>query len=66
MPARKKRVTAITKGCADSNPIFVAADADDQRNAKPIPAAISLRLFADLFFNDIWNKFSAQSKMIVE
>ena len=38
----KKRVTAITKGCADSNPILVAAEADDQRMAKKIPAVVSL------------------------
>jgi len=42
MPPIKKRVTAITKGCADSSPILVAADADDQRMAKKIPAAVSL------------------------
>ena len=42
VPPIKKRVTAITNGCADSNPIFVAADADDHRMAKHNPAAASL------------------------
>lgn len=40
-PPMKKRVTAITKGCADSNPILVAAEADDHNIAKQIPAAMS-------------------------
>jgi len=38
-PAMKKREVAITKGCADSNPILVATEADDHKTAKAIPAA---------------------------
>ena len=41
LAARKNRVAAITNGCADISPIFVAADADDQRIAKEIPAAVN-------------------------
>ena len=40
-PARKNLVTAITKGCADIKPILVAADAEDQRIANKIPAAVN-------------------------
>jgi len=40
-PPIKKRVTAITNGCADVNPIFVAAEADAHRIAKRIPAAVN-------------------------
>ena len=46
MAPMKKRVTAITNGCADSNPILVAAEADDQRMAKKIPAVVSLMAVA--------------------
>ena len=52
MLAIKKRVTAITKGWADCKPILVAAEAEDHKMAKQIPAISSLKLFSDLFFND--------------
>ena len=45
MLAIKKRVTAITKGWADSKPILVAAEAEDHKMAKQMPAISSLKLF---------------------
>lgn len=52
-PAIKNLGTAITNGCADCKPIFVAADADDQSMAKKTPAIKSVTVFEADFFKTL-------------
>lgn len=52
MPARKKRETAITKGCANCSAILVVTEAEGHKSAKKIPAVINDIFLLLPFFND--------------
>ena len=52
MPARKKRETAITKGCANCKAILVVTEAEGHKRAKKIPAVTNGIFLLVPFFND--------------
>ena len=50
IPAKKKRITAITNGCAYCKPILVVTEADGHKRANKIPAISNLIfLLKDIF-----------------
>jgi len=52
--ARKKRVTAITKGWANCNPILVVTAAEGHKTAKKKPAKMSWKFLLMTGFNYVF------------